>query len=279
LSRNKDRLGGHKPEHSDTPAQFNPLNFVAPTEFVELPSKGLAYPEGHSLHNKDTIEIRFMTAKDEDILSSRTLLKKGIALERFLENIIIDKSIDTKTLLIGDKNAILVSARASGYGFDYETVLKCPQCTKKTSLIFDLRNPKIVGDLATLNSEVVQKVSDGIYKTKMPLTNFEVQFRLMNGQDEMILSEFIRNMKAADEENFLTNQFKRLILSVEGHDNKEVIEQYVDQMPVVDSRHFKMCIKAATPNIEIRETFKCRSCAYEEEVDVPFGTDFFWPDR
>ena len=89
-------MGTHKPEHADPPPQvqqgqtFDPLHFVAPTEFVELPSEGKGYSLEHPLHEKDTIEIRFMTAKDEDILSSQTLLKKGIAIERFLQNVIVN---------------------------------------------------------------------------------------------------------------------------------------------------------------------------------------------
>lgn len=277
MSRNKDRLGNNKPQNSDTPLQFNPLNFVAPTEFVELPSGGLDYPEGHPLHNEGTIEIKFMTAKDEDILTSQTLLRKGIALERFLENIILDKSIDPNTLLIGDKNAILISARGSGYGFDYEAVLKCPECTKETSVTFDLRNPDIIGAIKE-GQEIVSRVSPGVFATTMPLTKFKVHYRLMNGEDEVLLAEAIKDLENK-EENLLTNQFKRLILSIEGHEDQEIIDQYVENMPVVDSRHFKMCLKSTTPNVEIKENFVCRNCGYEQEVDVPFGTDFFWPDR
>jgi hypothetical protein len=278
LSRNKDRLGGHKADSAETPLQFNPLNFVAPTEFVDLPSKGLDYPEDHPLHGEDTIEIRYMTAKDEDILTSQTLLKKGIAIERFLENIIINKNIDSKSLLIGDRNAILISARGSGYGFDYDANLTCPQCSTETSLSFDLRNPKVVGILAE-DQTIVTKVSPGVYSTKMPLTNFQVNFRLMNGTDENILTEKLRKNNTKEEENLLTSQFKRLIISIEGHEDKDIISQYVENMPTVDSRHFKICLKATTPNIEIKENFKCRKCEYTQEVDVPYGTDFFWPDR
>jgi len=278
LSRNKNRLGGHKPESADAPQQFNPLNFVAPTEFVELPSKGLHYPKDHPLHMQETLEIRYMTAKDEDILTSQTLLRKGLALERFLQNIILDKSIDINSLLIGDKNAILVSARGSGYGYEYEAVMQCPLCSKETSVMFDLGNPTITGDLED-NQNIISQVSPGIFSVLMPLTKFTVGFRLLNGEDELILTEALLDPKEDTEENLLTNQFKRLIQSIEGHVDQEIIDQYVDNMPVVDSRHFKMCLKAATPNIEIKEKFVCRNCDYKQEVDVPFGTDFFWPDR
>ena len=278
MSRNKDRLGNSQPpKNTGAPAAaFSPLNFVTPTEFVELPSKGVAYPEGHPLCDQDTIEIRYMTAKDEDILTSQTLLKKGVALDRFLENILLDKSIDTKTLLVGDKNAILIAARASGYGFDYDTTLTCPECSTKTNVVFDLRSPKVSGILDS-SQDVVTQVSRGVYATTMPLSNFKIEYRLMNSEDENVLTESIRNNKSGDE-NALTTQFKRLITSIEGYTDQHIIDQYVENMPTVDSRHFKMCLQASNPNIEIKETFKCRKCDFEKEVDVPFGADFFWPD-
>ena len=276
MSRNKNRLGSQQPEDTGSPAAFSPLNFVAPTEFVELPSKGKAYPEGHPLCDEETIEIRYMTAKDEDILTSQTLLKKGIALDRFLENIILDKSINTNSLLVGDKNAILVAARASGYGFDYDTTLTCPECSTKTNVVFDLRNPNVSGILEE-NQEIITMVSRGVYSTMMPLSNFKVDFRLMNSEDENILTESIRSNKN-DEENVLTTQFKRLIVSIEDYEEQHIIDQYVENMPTIDSRHFKMCLQACNPNIEIKQDFKCRKCGFEKEVDVPFGTDFFWPD-
>ena len=109
MRNNQDRLGaqpgGETPPVSQPTQQTKqPLQFVTPTEFVELPSKGAFYPQGHPLHNVDTIEIRHMTAKDEDILTSRALLQKGIAIDRFLQNVIVDKNVNIADLLVGDKN-------------------------------------------------------------------------------------------------------------------------------------------------------------------------------
>jgi len=277
LSRNKNRLEGHQPEHSETPLTFNPLDFVTPTEFVELPSRGTEYAEGHPLHNEEVIEIKFMTAKDEDILTSQPLLKKGLAIDRFIKNIVVDKRIDLDTLLIGDKNAILVAARASGFGHEYEAKVKCLNCGTPNLLNFDLHNTKVIG---TYNPEqtMVTRISPGLYSTKMPLTKFTVNFRLMNSSDEKTITQEIQKAPEDREQNLLTGQFKRILTSIEGHEEQHIIDQYVENMPTVDSRHFKTCIQWVTPNVEIKETLKCKKCSEEREVDVPYGTTFFWPD-
>jgi len=277
LSRNKNRVEGHQPKQTQGTAALSPLNFVAPTEFVDLPSGGEGYPDDHPLLNEETIEIRFMTAKDEDILTSQALLKNGIALERFLENILIDKSINPETLLIGDKNAILIAARASGYGFDYETHVLCPDCGTKNDIIFDLRDPKTIGK-SQVDDTIVKKVKNGIYSTQMPFTKFTTHFRLMNGGDENFIAKQLTNDSETTSQNVLTGQFKRIITSIEGHTDQAVIDQFVENMPTIDSRHFKICLRAVTPNIDIKENLICTNCKFEKEVEVPFGTDFFWPD-
>ena len=141
MSRNnEERLGAHKsadPVPPMTPSGES-FSFATPTEFVELPTGGKYYPEGHTLRGKDSVEIRYMTAKDEDILSSKTLLKRGIALDRLLQSIIIDRTIDINTLYIGDKNAILVAARVTGYGEEYKAKTTCPSCASTVEFEYNL---------------------------------------------------------------------------------------------------------------------------------------------
>jgi hypothetical protein len=138
MRNNEDRLG--PPVMEDTSAasvqqptvpQTAGLQFVSPTEFVDLPSGGKFYPEGHPLHGKDTLEIKFMTAKEEDILTSKSLLKKGVAIDRMLQNLIVDNNVKLDYLLSGDKNAILIVSRISGYGSEYAVRLSCPACSQK----------------------------------------------------------------------------------------------------------------------------------------------------
>ena len=279
MSRNKKRLKGHKPTNTETPTQFNPLSFVTPTEFVELPSGGEGYADTHPLHGQETIEIRYMTAKDEDLLTSQTLLKKGIAIDRVLENIILDKNIKPTELLIGDKNAIIVATRASGYGSEYEAVVGCPACETKNRLSFNLSAPTLK------RSEVHEKLKvsknpNGTYTVTLPLSKYQVEVRLMTGADENYLAQHNKTVRKNKlPENILTSQFKRLIVSVEGHKSKEIIDAFAENMPVVDSHHLRLVNRLITPNIEIKETLVCKNCDHTEEVDVPFGADFFWPNQ
>ena len=255
------------------------LNFSVPTEFVDLPSNGVGYPEGHPLYEKDTIEIRFMTAKDEDILSSRTLLKKGLAVERFLDNILVDKNLKAADILVGDRNAILIAARISGYGSDYQTQVGCPSCGEKTHFTFDLNN-RIV-DESRINEKLnLSKTEDGDFTTIMPLSKFKLNFKLLNGADEAYLSQLtMKKSKSKDAEAMFSDQYKRMIVSIEGHTEKNVINHYVNNMPTLDSRHLRACYKEATPSVTVTENFLCSSCNHEEDMEVPFTADFFWPDR
>ena len=133
MSRNKQRIGASQPDTSSPPPSVmqeggSGFSFVVPTEFVELPTGGRFYGEGHPLHGQDSIEIKQMTAKEEDMLTSRTLLKKGVALDRVIQSLIVDKRIDPDSLLVGDRNAIIVAMRVSGYGGEYNTTVACPAC-------------------------------------------------------------------------------------------------------------------------------------------------------
>jgi len=181
------------------------------------------------------------------------------------------------SLLIGDKNAILVAARSSGFGHDYEAKVNCANCGTANLMQFDLRDTEIVG-LYDEEIDLVNRVSPGVFSTKMPLTQFTVEFRLMNSSDEKMLQKEIQKASEDREQNLLTGQFKRIIVSVEGHTDQSIIDKYVENMPTVDSRHFKTCIKCVTPNVEIKKNLKCKNCSAEREVDVPYGTSFFWPD-
>tara|TARA_R110002012_G_scaffold320884_1_gene546358 strand:+ start:927 stop:1763 length:837 start_codon:yes stop_codon:yes gene_type:complete len=263
----------------ETTSVQSPMHFVAPTEFVDLPSKGLGYDSSHPMHGQDTIEIRYMTAKDEDILTSKTLLKKGIAIERLLDNIIVNKNFKASSLLVGDRNAIIIAARISGYGADYVTRVSCPACGDTSDFNFDLTNTKT--HETTLDENLgVSQTPEGNFKVTMPLSKYEVHFKLLKGKDEIYLSQLSTNKaKGKLLESALTDQYKRMIVSVAGYTEQEVINQFVNNLPTRDSRFLRSCYKAVNPDVKVIDDYSCTACGFEQELEVPFGADFFWPDR
>jgi len=274
LSRNQDRLGGVQQKDTSPPPSGGGLSFVVPTEFVDLPSLGRYYPEGHPLHGEETIEIRQMTAKEEDILTSATLLKKGIALDKVVENIIVNKSINPKSLLVGDRNAIIIAARVSGYGSDYNVTLNCPACAEKSQRVFNLNSAEInhADDFTDVG---VTHNGDGIFSVELHrLQNVNVQFRLMNGADENALVK-----KAKTGEKFVTRQLYRIIHSVNGDAAQATIHSLVENLPMIDARLIRAAYKAVNPNIELNYNFSCSSCSHEQELEVPITAEFFWPDQ
>ena len=281
VRNNKNRLGANdqSKKKAAPAASVSPLNFVTPTEFVELPSKGLGYSDDHPLNGKEVIEIRYMTAKEEDILTSVTLLKKGIAIDRFMQNIICDRNIKVDNLLIGDKNAVLIAARASGYGPDYETQVACPNCSTKTEMSFDLTSPKILE--SKYDKELgINKTANGTFVIKMPFSKFDVEVKLLTGKDEKYITQLNKNKaKGGLDETSMTDQYKRMIVAVQDLDSKEVIDHYVDNMPLRDARHLRLSYRMVSPDIKIAQDFQCNNCGHEQELEVPFGADFLWPDR
>lgn len=275
MSRNdSDRTGAHD-NQSVPPEVLRKLEFVTPTEIVDLPSRG-QYPEGHPLHGQESIEISFMTAKDEDILTSQSLLKKGIAIERFLQNVILNKSINTESMYICDRNAVLIAARSSGYGPLYEAKVNCPNCGTVNEITFDLTNPEITESIIEEKWNIERNGVE--FFVTPPLTKLKVGIRLLNGKDENYLAKVIGNKKRKEERN-VSEQLRLMISSVEGDTSRGTIDYYVDNMPTQDSKYLRTAYSMVNPTVRITNDLECHSCGYEQEMEVPFGADFFWPDR
>jgi hypothetical protein len=278
MRNNQDRFGAKK-QATEAPVESPGLKFVRPTEFVTLPSGG-SYPQGHPLHGQETIEIYYMTAKDEDILSSEELLKKGLAIERFMENIVVDKRIKPAAMYSGDRNAMIIAARSSGYGNAYETQVTCPNCQAKSKRVFDLDKPTIKESMESEEDNLV-KTEDGCFETIMPVSKYRVKFRLLTGKDEIeMVSEKLAKKKTKIKglSKTVTSHFKKIIVAVEGYEDLSIVNQFVDTMLSSDSFHLKKCYKIANPNVEIKNHFECESCGHEQELEVPLNADFFWPD-
>jgi len=281
IRNNEDRLGA-VPTGDDPIATTQEgtggasFAYVAPTEHVEIPSGGRYYPAGHPLHNEATIEIRYMTAKDEDIMTSPSLIKKGIVLDRLLKSVIVNRDINPDHLLIGDKNAILIDSRITGYGSEYTVTVTCPICGTNAKQTFDLEESKRIqpGELC----EGVHHLSGDLFQTTLPKTKVKIEFGLLTGADEKRILQLSEAKKKKNlPETAFTDQLRLIIRTVNGSNKLEDLNSFITNMPVLDGRHLRKVYNAVAPDLQLSTSYTCETCNSEEEVDLPLTAEFFWP--
>ena len=242
--------------------------FSLPTETVELPSKGLLYPEDSPL-SSGTIEMKYMTAKEEDILSNTNYILKGTVMDKLLQSLIVDKDIKLHEILVGDKNALLIAARILSYGKDY-------------SVQYGGENINV--DLSKLDHKVIDysifKDRNNNFEINLPNTDNTVTIKILNSADEKAISEEIEGNKKIQKENqtSVSSRLKHLITSVNGNTEKKDIRHLVDNFLLAkDARVIRQFYEEINPDINLNYEFINRNGG-KEVVSVPIGIDFFWPD-
>tara|TARA_Y100000310_G_scaffold201807_1_gene201881 strand:+ start:2392 stop:3201 length:810 start_codon:yes stop_codon:yes gene_type:complete len=259
------------------------FSFVVPTEFVDIPSGGKLYPPDHPLHQKECIEIRQMTAKEEDILTSRSLLKKGVAIDRLIRSVIVDKAVDPGTLLVGDRNALIVATRVSGYGPTYETKVTCPSCGDLKPYTFDLNEATVKGPMVPTRDEAeasydIENNGDGTFDVTLPQTKLVVTVHVLNGYDEKRVAGLLESDRKRKAERNISRQLSTLMVAVNGNDTSEAINYVATNLPSGDSMYLRNAYKYIAPNIDLTQAFGCSSCGYEQDMEVPLNAEFFWPN-
>lgn len=238
--------------------------FKFPTEEVDLPSKGLFYPKESPL-SSGKIEIKYMTAKEEDILSNQSYIQKGIVLDKLLDSVIINKDINHRDLIIGDKNAVLIATRILGYGKEYK---------------FTVDGVERQIDLTTLENKPFEEAEmiggENKFNYTLPHSGNEITFKILNGHDEKKIEREIQGLRKIDKNLSpdLSTRLKFIITSVEGEDDPKQIRQFVDNALLArDSRALRTRIRDVQPDVELGVTLDDG-----KEVVVPIGLNFFWPD-
>ena len=249
-----------------------------PTEIVDLPSKGKLYPEGHALASGQ-IELKYMTAKEEDILTSQNLIQKGVVLDRLLNSLIITP-VSYDDILIGDKNAIMVAARVMGYGADYKVEIEDPFTPgEKQETTVDLQELQdndvdwdLIGDVNEFDFE-------------LPTTKKQITFRILTHGDEGKIADEVKATKKnfrtrgiAGTDTQLSTRLKHMITSVDGDSTPKRIREFVDnEFLSRDTRAFREQIKKVSPDIDMTFTFVSDITGQEKDMNIPLGVNFFWP--
>ena len=237
--------------------------FKFPTEEVELPSKGLLYPKDSPL-SSGKVEIKYMTAKEEDILTNQNYIQKGIVLDKLLESVVISK-INLDDLVIGDKNAVLIATRILGYGKEYS---------------FTYGGEQIEIDLTELKNKYFDEdnITKGVneFSYTLPSTSTQITFKLLTGKDEKKIDRELEGLKKINKNATpeLSTRLKYTITSVEGETDTKTIREFVDNALLArDSRALREYIRSIQPDIDLTWTLDSG-----EEVSIPMGIGFFWPD-
>lgn len=246
-----------------------------PAESVPLPSLGLIYPPDSPLHGQETLQIRPMTAREEDILTSRAYIKDGTVISKLIDSCLVDKRINSEDLISGDRTALMVALRITGYGSDYVVDVSCPHCSASNNAEFDLAQLPI----KRLEVEPVE-IGQNMFEVVLPVTKKSVKVKFLTGHDEkemMIISER-KKKKGLNTDTTVTDRLHRVIQSVDDITDKNKIAFFVRNMPVRDSLALRKFLDNAEPSVVMKGHLRCNSCFEESEVDLPIGASFFWPD-
>ena len=238
--------------------------FKFPTETVDLPSKGFVYPKEHPL-SSGKVEIKYMTAKEEDILTNQSYIQKGNVLDKLLESVIVSKDVKIDDLIVGDKNALLIATRILGYGKDYE---------------FMLNNKTETVDLSTLDNRDFDTtgLTEGVneFSFTLPHSNQEITYKILTGKDEKSIERELAGIKRVkkDASPELSTRLKHILISVDGKTEKKDLRDFVDNYLLArDSRALREHIRSTQPDVDLNVVLDSG-----EEVRIPIGLSFFWPD-
>jgi hypothetical protein len=235
-----------------------------PTEIVELPSKGLLYPKDNPL-SSGQIEMKYMTAREEDILTNSNYIQSGVVLDKLLESLIVSK-IDLKDMIIGDKNAILIASRILGYGQDYE---------------FEVNGKQYKVDLTTLKDkelpEDVDYTKGNEFYYTLPASGVEVGFKILTHGDEAAVEAELKGLKKLYPNGGLPEVSTRLkysIISVGGNTDRKVIREFIDnELLARDARSLRQEVKRIAPDVDL-----ITKDDEGEDIAIPISLNFFWPD-
>ena len=251
-----------------------------PSEIIDLPSKGKCYPKEHPCSD-GKIEVKYMTAREEDILTSQNLIKKGTVLDKLLSSLIISNGkgleVNYSDLLIGDKNAVMFAARILGYGAKYEFSFQDPQSGETV-------NDSI--DLSTLDhKEIKFDTPKGIneFSWRLPASKLDITFKILTHGDEIAISRELEGMKKISKQSGIshevTTRMKYIITSINGDDSQQAVREFVDNNLLSrDSMALREHMGTITPDVDMTYWYTLDD-GTEKEMTVPMTVDFFWPSR
>jgi len=249
-----------------------------PTEIIDLPSKGKVYSPESPL-SKGTIEIKYMTAREEDILASQNLIRKGVVLDKLFESVVVEEGVDINDICIGDKNAILLATRILGYGPQYSVEITDPFTGELQKTNIDLSKIQIKEvDESLLNSE-------NKYEFELPTAKKKIIFKLLTHKDEKdIQAEIIALQRLSKDKDSVSadvsTRLRYMIQDVDGNSDRGFINNFVkNNLLARDTRAFRNYVSTISPDLDLKFNFTSDITGDTEALDIPLGAGFFYPSE
>jgi len=239
------------------------------SEVIDLPSKGKVYPKGSPLES-GKLEIKYMTAREEDILTSQNLIKKGVVIDKLLDSLILTDGVKSDDLVLGDKNAVMVAARVLAYGPDYECEITNPNTGETFTHSFNLADCPF--------KEIDDNVSGNTFETTLPASKAKISFKLLTGKEEKAIETELKNVVKMGNQVTpeLTTRLRHTITSVNGDDSQPTINEFVQNMLSRDSLYLRQEIAKVSPDIELQQEIEIEGETVT--VAIPMTVNFFWPE-
>jgi len=252
------------------------------TDLVPLPSKGKLYPPNHPFHNKEEVEIRYLTAADEDILTTKSLLKNGEIFNRIISEVVLDKSLNPNSLLVGDRDAILIYTRILSLGSEYKASGTCKYCDSSDKYTFDISNVpmkylELVPEVENENRFKFTTSFDNKIEFQFPTIELVKKIqKTMELKEKALKKAMVFN----GIDSTATTTYKELILSINGETDRAKIGEFIDKnMPLKEIRELSKFYSENQPKIEFVSDFYCKNCGQtNEEVLLDFNPTFFWTE-
>ena len=241
--------------------------FKLPTETVDLPSKGILYPKDSPLAS-GKIEMKYMTAKEEDILTNANYIKQGVVIDKLLQSLIVS-DVNYNDILVGDKNAMMVAARILAYGKDYE---------------FEYDGVKQTVDLSNIEpkplSQELEKATENEFTFTLPSTGNIITFKLLTHGEDVKIDQEVKGLQKINKDSVseVTVRLAHLVTSINGNRDQKDVRDFVNNYFLArDAREFRKYYNSINPDLDLNTTVT-NSTGDEEDVDLPIGLTFFWPD-
>lgn len=278
MRNNEERFNFQENQEQPQLETKKPFDFPVQTDFVELPSEGDGYPKGHPFDGKKKVEIYYMSANEEDILTSETLAKENLMFERLIESCLVDK-MNASTIQQADRDAILFKIRQTGFGREYQTKVQCPKCFNVKDVSLDLEKDKKV---KKINYSKVEKTDRNTFLYKLEKYGIDIELKILSIKDIRKYDKGI-DEKLGHETKF-TDKLRAILVSVDGCGVISYLDNIAKRFPTIDAIELLQVYNELEPSVKLEHEYKCdnviegEKCDYKGPLEVPLDKNFFWPE-